>query len=355
MSADSPALKSNARRMASGIAALIMGLAAVAWILAATPSTSPPAPGKPLYFGVNLSSAEFAPEKLPGVHGKDYVYPTRATARPFVAMGMNMVRLPILWERIQPRPMGTLDPAELQRLDRTVADLDGFTVVIIDIHNYARYRGEVLTAAPGSVELLPDLWRRLAEHYKSSPKVAFGLMNEPHDMDGSDWRAVLDRTVVAVRATGARNLMLVPGVRWTGGHAWFEGGEESSAALLAGFKDPANNFLFEVHQYLDGNSSGSGSRCAGKTIGRERLARLTQWLRQEKAGAILAEFGASTSPDCLESLDDLLGFLGTHADVWRGWTYWAAGDWWGDYPYSIQPGASGEKPQITVLRRHLAL
>jgi endoglucanase len=339
---------------ASTIAGLLLIMSSAGWLLAASPPASPPAAGKPAYYGVNLASAEFAPEKIPGVYAKDYIYPSRQTGAPFLAAGMNSVRLPILWERIQPHALGPLDAAELARLDRSLAELDGFAMVILDPHNSARYRGQVLTKAPGSIELMPDLWRRLAEHYKGQPKIAFGLMNEPHDMDGKEWRAILDRTVLAIRATGAGNLLLVPGIRWTGGHSWFEGGDKSNAALLSGFTDPANNFLFEIHQYLDANSSGTSRQCAGRTIGRDRLVMLTQWLRREKAGAVLAEFGASSSAECLASLDDLLDFLDTHADVWRGWNYWAAGDWWGDYSYGIQPDGATDKPQMAVLRRHLA-
>jgi len=307
----------------------------------------------PRYYGVNLASAEFAPDKVPGKAGKDYIYPTAATAAPFRAMGMNSVRLPVLWERLQPTPNAPLDPAELARLDASVADLAGFQQVILDVHNYARYHGALLSRTDGNATALPDLWTRLATHFKNRPKVAFGIMNEPWKIEAGEWRTIAEDTVAAIRRTGARNLVLVPGTRWSGGHSWHAGGSDSNASALASFNDPGRNFAFEIHQYLDHDSSGSHS-CSGPKVARARLEGVTRWLRQQNATAVLGEFGGDQSPTCLAALDDMLAYLRANGDVWIGWNYWAAGDWWGDYPYGIQPANGKEKPQATVLRRHIA-
>jgi endoglucanase len=304
----------------------------------------------PKFRGVNLASAEFAPEKVPGVAGKDYIYPTKATAAPFAAMGMNSVRLPILWERIQPQAGQQLDPAELKRLDASLDDLAQFDQVILGIHNYGRFRGQVL----GSSEALVDLWTRLAERYKGRPNIAFGIMNEPHGIAARRWRTIAEETVGAIRRTGARNMVLVPGANWTGGHSWFGGGDGPNSQALAGFVDPGRNYAFEIHQYLDSDSSGSKAGCTGPRVGRERLEKVTRWLRQQDARAVLGEFGVDSSPTCLAALEDLLGFLRSNGDVWIGWNYWAGGDWWGDYPLGIQPVNGKDRPQALVIRRHLS-
>jgi endoglucanase len=330
------------------------GLAIAAGVLPLALSEAPANPPPPVYYGVNLASASFAAKKLPGVHGKDYLYPTRAIAEPFRAMGMNTIRLPVLWERLQPEPLGPLDEAEIGRVVRSIADLSGFKTVILDVHNYGRYRGVALDQPSRSGAMLADLWTRLAQHYKNNPHVAFGLMNEPHDMDSSKWRNITDQTVDAIRRTGARNLLLISGTRWSGGHSWQQGGPKSNAVTLSGFVDPARNFVFEIHQYLDKDSSGTKGECVGSSAGRQRLAGVTRWLRQERAKAILAEFGTPPTPTCLSALDDLLTYLEENGDVWVGWTYWAAGDWWGSYPYSIQPKDGQPRPQGEVLRQHIA-
>ena len=307
----------------------------------------------PQFYGVNLPSATFSKKHRPGKYGKDYVYPTRAVADPFRAMGMNTIRLGFLWERLQHEPMGPLDPDELQHLDAAVDALSGFQTIIIDLHNYGNFKGSKLDD-PSQGAILADLWTKLARHYGSNPRIAFGIMNEPHGIDAAVWRKISEQALSAIRATGARNLVLVPGTKWTGGHSWNAGGDSSNAAAMSGFHDSAGNFMFEIHQYLDDDSSGTKPDCAGPTVGRQRLAKVTKWLRQHRARAVLAEFGAPPTPVCLQALDDLLNFLDENGDVWAGWTYWAGGARWHNYPMSIQPENGQPKPQSEILIRHIA-
>lgn len=329
-------------------AAAVVGLALVI-PLASDDVKSKAAP--PRYYGVNLPSASFAPKKLPGVHGKDYIYPTAKTAAPFAAMGMNTIRLAVRWERLQPQPFGPLSNNELRLLDKSINELGNFRTIILNIHNFARYHGTALDQ-PSRSGALADLWTKLAQRYKNDQRIAFGMMNEPHGMSASAWRMISDETLAAIRRTGARNLVLVPGTRWTGGHSWHAGGPTSNAAAMSGYSDPGRNFMFEIHQYLDPDSSGTKANCVREKIAQKRLAKVTQWLRDQKAKAILAEFGVAPTPVCLQSLDVMLQFLKDNGDVWAGWTYWAGGDWWGSYHHSIQP-ENGPKPQAAVLRRHI--
>lgn len=328
-------------------------MAAAALLVPMTPTSSMQRRTLPLHYGVNLSSAGFAPDKLPGVHGTDYLYPNGKIAEPFAAMGMNTVRLPFLWERLQPKQFGEFNAAEAARLDQSVAAFAGFKTIILDVHNYARFRDQPLDKMSRGGEALADLWSKLATRYATNPRIAFGLMNEPHGVSAVAWRRMVDQSIGAIRRSGAKQLILVPGVRWTGGAAWFDGGSDSSASAMTGVKDPANNFLFEIHQYFDRDNSGTSSKCVSRTIGRQRLAAVTAWLRKERAGGLLGEFGSSVEPTCLAALNDTLVFMESNGDVWRGWTYWAGGDWWGDYPYSIQPVAGKPRPQGMVLKQHL--
>lgn len=67
---------------------------------------------------------------------------------------------------------------------------------------------------------------------------------------------------MAIRATGATNVVFVPGVAWTGAHSWnatFYG--TPNAVVMATVRDPGNNYVFEVHQYLDSDSSGTNANC----------------------------------------------------------------------------------------------
>ena len=72
----------------------------------ATPPAATAAPAatgpKPAWRGVSLAGAEFGEGKLPGIHGQDYIYPASDSVGYYQRKGMNLIRLPFLWERLQP-------------------------------------------------------------------------------------------------------------------------------------------------------------------------------------------------------------------------------------------------------------
>jgi len=310
------------------------------------------------YAGVNLAGAEFNSSKRPGVLFKDYTYPAATDYAYFAGKGMNIVRLPFLWERLQPQPAGELDATQLQLVHKAVdqARAQGLHV-ILDVHNYAKYQGVRLgnEGTPGS--LLADLWRRLATEFKDDDAVVFGLMNEPNAIDASQWAPIAQAAIDAIRATGARNLVLVPGTAYTGAHSWSSTAYGTpNATALAAINDPAGNLAVEVHQYLDKDYSGTTGECVSATIGADKLRGFTEWLRQQGKRGFLGEFAAGSNETCLQALDGMLGFIEQNSDVWLGWTYWAAGSWWKpDYPFNVHPGKDGsEAPQTALLAKHAA-
>ena len=348
-----------ARRASRVAVAILVAGALLAGIFLAKPvlltrsseSSRPAAAERPALVGVNLAGGEFTGAS--GTYGTGYIYPDRGTAAPFLEAGMTTIRMPLLWERVQPEPFAELDQQEMARIDTALAALGGFEQVILDVHNYASYRGARLDSVDPSGAMLADLWSQLALHYRDVPQVAFGMMNEPHDIDARVWRGIAEQTLAAIRATGARNLVLVPGTAWTGAHSWLRGGATSNAAAFEGFRDPADNFVFDMHQYLDANSSGSHPGCSNENIGAGRLAAATDWLRRNHYRAFLGEFGAGRNRGCLIALDRMLDYLDRNGDVWIGWTYWAGGAWWGDYMFTVQPEGDKPRPQMTILERHV--
>lgn len=113
----------------------------------------------------------------------DYRYPTASEYRYFAGKQMNIVRLPILWERMQPKAQGPLDQAQLALLKQAVANAKAANqYLIIDVHNYAKYYGQKIGSKRVPVRTFTDLWRRLAIAFKSDNAVIFGLMNEPYDI-----------------------------------------------------------------------------------------------------------------------------------------------------------------------------
>lgn len=302
--------------------------------------------------GTALSGAEFGPA-LPGIYGTDYTFPTTAEVDYFIGKGMTAFRIGFQWERLQPTAYGDFDAAYLARLDAIVfyATAHGANA-ILDPHNFARYYDEIV-GVDVPADVLSDFWGKAAAHYGADARVVFGLMNEPHDMPTEAWVADANASLVAIRNAGATNLVLVPGNAWTGAHAWAKNdyGTSNAVAMLA-IRDPGDNYAFEVHQYLDADFSGVASSCQSTTIGATSMTDFTDWLRANGKRGFLGELGAAYNATCVGAIDAQLAFVEANADLYLGWTWWAAGPWWGAYPMSIEPDGT-DKPMMGVLAPHL--
>ena len=268
---------------------------------------------------------------------------------------MNIVRFPVLWERIQPQLNGELNAAEIGRIDEFIRQATaGGTQVILDPHNYARYRDELIGSGAVPNAAFADLWRRLSLRYKGNPRVILGLMNEPHDMPTVQWVSAANAAIAAIRAAGAGNLILVPGNRYTGAWTWNKADSfgESNAQAMLKIKDPNNWTWFEAHQYMDLNGEGGKQDCVSATIGSERLRPFTDWLRANGKKGFLGEFDSGLNAQCDRALNDMVKHMEDNADVWRGWTYWAAGPFWGD-TVTLEPRNGQDARQIAILQPYL--
>ena len=83
------------------------------------------------YAGINLSGAEIKSSQKPGVLNIDYHYPAADEYAYFAGKHMNTVRLPILWERLQPKAGGELDPAQLALIRQAVANAKAANMYVI--------------------------------------------------------------------------------------------------------------------------------------------------------------------------------------------------------------------------------
>lgn len=306
--------------------------------------------------GVNLAGADFGETNLPGVYDTHYIYPSPSEVDYFVGRGMRAIRLPFRWERLQRSLRSALDATELARMESIVRYATGLGArVILDPHNYARYHGALVGTSELSNDDYADLWRRLALVFADDDRVIFGLMNEPHTMPTEQWLAAANAAIAAIRGAGAQNLILVPGNSYTGAFSWADSWYGTpNAEVMLGVIDPMDRYAIEVHQYLDADSSGRGAECVSGTIGRERTVLFTSWLRDNGLRGFLGELGGADNAACEAAVHDLLSFIEANADVWLGWTWWAAGPWWGDYMFSIEPRGDGsDSPQMLWLDDHL--
>lgn len=303
------------------------------------------------YRSVNLSGAEFGESVLPGTYGTNYTYPATTEVDYFVGKDMNVIRLPFRWERLQQTLGGDFDAEELSRLNTFVTYATGKgAYVILDPHNYARYNGNLIGDGTVTQAHFADFWSRLASQYKSNSKVIFGLMNEPYGIAASTWLNAANAAIAAIRTTGATHLVLVPGISWTGAHSWTSSG---NATTMLGVADSANNYAYEVHQYLDSDSSGSSATCTSTTIGAERISDFTSWLRTNSRKGFLGEFAGGANTTCQEAVTSMLESMGSNSDVWIGWAWWSAGPWWGSYIFTLEPSGSTDQTQMDWLTPYL--
>ncbi len=303
----------------------------------------------PWMLGVNLAAGEFNPT------GRelelDYTYPSVEEMDYYVAKQIRIFRIPFLAERII-RPTLTMGPRLTSDMDILVELIEHAAkreaYVILDMHDYGKiFTAGLIGRAPGSVEEFAAAWRLIAERVRDHPNVIFGLMNEPHRQSAREWLLGANAAIAAIREEGAGQMILVPGSYWSGAHSWTS---SDNAVVMVGVVDPGDNFAFEVHQYFDGNNSGTTEE-AVQGAGSTRLAGFTEWARQHGYRGFLGEFGWADSPEAHAEGEALLAHMSENRDVWIGGTYWAGGPWWGDYSLAITPKEGEDRPQMKVLER----
>jgi endoglucanase len=246
--------------------------------------------------GVNIAGAEFGGYE--GPYGESYIYPSDATLTWAASRKMTVIRLPFRWERLQPELHAALDHAELARLKKTVANAKQHDLtIILDPHNFAEYRDVKIGQGSVTVEAFADFWRKLGSEFSGDPRVLYLLMNEPEGVTATTWFKAAQAAILAIRGVGADNLVLVPGTIWTGASHWFDdmpGG--SNADVFKGIADPANNFAFDIHQYLDADFSGRNATCPRTKDALKALEAVTRWMRQSDIRRILASSAGQRRP-----------------------------------------------------------
>ena len=295
---------------------------------------------------------------------------------------MICFRLPFRWERLQLTNNAAFNSAESNRLVSFVSYASGQGVhVILDPHNFQRYwplidnYNDMQSGSVGVIgsSVVPNsafsnFWYRIANisSFKNNPNVIFGLMNEPNAVQETQMVTSENAAIAAIRATGATNMIFVPGNRWTGAWTWSDSdsyGAANSNTML-NIVDPGSNYVYEVHQYLDSDGSGTQNSIVSVDIGWQRLTNFTAWARANNVKAFLGEFAV---PSAIiggtgiggQALTNMLSYISTNSDVWLGWTYWGGGPWWGSNPtFLIEPANPGnptDQPTMSIIKEFTPL
>ncbi|KAI9147586.1 Endoglucanase 3 [Paramyrothecium foliicola] len=296
----------------------------------AAPSSTA-APGKFKWFGVDESVAEFAYDAYPGTWGKHFRFPDNNAVQTLINEGFNTFRIPFLMERMAVNSIGDrFDQRYLANLTETVNYITSRgKYAVLDPHNYGRYKGSIIT----DIAAFKTFFSNLANAFKNNEYVIFDTNNEYHTMDQSLVFDLNQAAIDAIRGAGAtRQWILAEGNFWSGAWHWVEYNDN-----LKNLRDPENKLVYQMHQYLDSDGSGTNAQCVSRTIGAERLSTATKWLRDNGKLGILGEYAGGANDVCKAAITGLLDHLKENSDVWTGALWWAAGPWWGDYMYSFEP------------------
>ncbi|KAI9702294.1 MAG: hypothetical protein M1820_006226 [Bogoriella megaspora] len=300
---------------------------------------APSANGSLEFWGINESGAEFGNQNLPGVYGTDYTWYDLNTVDTFISQGVNLFRLNLQMERLTPSGLtGPLDPAYSGNLTQQINYITGKgAYAMITPHNYGRYNNAIITDTAG----FGTWWKTVATPYASNSKVIFDTNNEYHDMDQTLVVNLNQAAIDGIRAAGATSQYITPeGNAYTGAWTWTQTiNGANNGATLGALTDSGNKLIYQMHQYLDSDGSGTSTTCVSNTIFQERLVAATQWLRDNNKVGIIGEFAGGVNSECETSLRGGLDYLVTNSDVWRGAAFWSAGPWWSDYIFSAEPSS----------------
>ncbi|KAI1337616.1 cellulase [Xylariaceae sp. FL0016] len=283
------------------------------------------------WFGINLSCAEFGQGTYPGVWGTDFTFPDESAISTLIGQGYNIFRVAFAMERLVPDDLtNAADSAYLANLTSTVNYItDNGAYAVLDPHNFGRYYDSIITDTAG----FGSFWTTVATAFADNDMVIFDTNNEYHDMDQDLVLQLNQAAIDAIRAAGATSqYVFVEGNSYTGAWTW-----NTTNTNLVDLTDSADLLVYEMHQYLDSDGSGTSDVCVSADIGVQRVVGATTWLRDNGKRGILGEFAGGANSVCESAVTGLADHLADNSDVWMGGLWWAAGPWWADYIYSFEP------------------
>ncbi|KAF9041256.1 glycoside hydrolase superfamily [Panaeolus papilionaceus] len=258
--------------------------------------------------------------------------------------GFNTFRLPVGWQFLTGDVMGgTLNATNFAKYDTLMKEcLKTGATCIIDIHNYARYNGQIIGQGGPVDEDFAKLWGNIASHYKHEEKIMFGIMNEPHDVpDIKIWAHTAQKAVTAIRKAGAtRQKILLPGNGWASAGEFISSGSADALSKVTNLDGSTTNLIFDVHKYLDFDNSGTHDECVTNNI-ETAWAPLAQWLRCNKRQAINTETGGGNTDSCVKYMCEQIAFQARNSDVFLGYVGWSAGNFDTSYILSEVPTLNG--------------
>lgn len=356
--------------------------------LALWQASTPAQAGTPRMIGANIAGGDFGGSgAYPGVLGTDYWYPRNNDIDMAKAIGLELIRVPFKWDRIQHDTEGVLDAAlwtpDLTALDTAINALEARGMrIVLDMHNYA---GRSLTVAGvrtsykiGDAQLPASefgrAWKLIADHYKNRPSIwGYDIMNEPVGVTTANWVTYCQVAVNAIREVDTKTAIILegaPGYNHTSG--WLTTG----APLLA-ITDPSNNLVFSGHCYIDRDQSGtwshgvsfdaelvgSGKPYADHTsalnVGVDRVKPFVDWCVANNVRGLVGEYASPSKTDEVNwnvATDNMLAYMKNNGNGLISGTQWSSGGISTGSQTRMQPRVDNSNPTIgqTILPSYVS-
>lgn len=278
-------------------------------------------------------------------------FPGQEHVKYYADVGFNAIRLPITWEELQPELQG---PLSSRYLDQIVDFLDKAEArklpVLVELHNYDRYRNQLIGSEAVPLSAFQDVWRRLAAALKGHPAVyAYGLMNEPHHTNRT-WQSTAQYGVDGVREADRKHQIYVAGDDFSNAQLWPRIHPKPFVV------DPENKIVYEAHMYLDDDFSGRYQIPLSASVDlkarvQTRLQPFIDWLNSHHQRGAIGEMGVpADDPRWLAGLEAFWDLADANCVEWF---LWAGGRWRPTYELNLEPTKDGDKPQIRLLREWL--
>ncbi len=289
---------------------------------------------KPMLRGINITSLN---------DGNENDVPAASAIQYFILeKKMNLVRVLIEWEKLQPQLLGPLNERLMSKIDAQVKSITTLGAKIqLQIFSFGRRKVDGVEYIVGKTDKVTaghfaDLWRKIAEHWKTNESVFLELQNEPHDQDTGTLMVVQNAAIAAIRETGAKNLIIVSGNDWS--HpGWYASRKNRDS--VASLRDPADKMAFTIHHYFDRGSA--GENCDVEPVLTSRFDDFTQWARAAGKRAVVGEFATCSGDKERAAVTTFLNYIENNTDVFFGWAWWAGGGAWDqDSIYRLDPYAS---------------
>lgn len=265
------------------------------------------------------------------------------------------------WLGIQGVSPAVSGSAYRQAIEQYVSELNAAGMyVIIDLH-FSSTGGQTKAKRQQPMpdeRYAPAFWSSVAEAFKGDPAVIFDLFNEPypdHNRDSAAaWRCVLEgsaggtckglrypaagmqQLLDAVRATGARNVVMVGGPQYAG---------DLDQWLRYEPNDPLGQLAASIHIYWKNPAEPEYSPCYSSSCWEGVLAPLAA-----RVPIVVGELGEL---DCGDSLyQPFLQFADRHAISYLAWA-WFVGSCAAE-PSLIESYAGAATPYGSGYEQHLA-